>query len=93
MIEILPFNETCKDCWDLDPPPDMILTIPPPPMPTFFASSFITVGNRSNVPCPLLCDWTTGQGMEMKEESPRIGKFFHTFTDMLEKILSSLDTK
>lgn len=61
-------NGTCQDCWDLGPPPDTILTIPPPPMPTFFASSFITVGNRSNAPCPLLCDWTTGQGLEMNEE-------------------------
>ncbi|XP_065224704.1 uncharacterized protein LOC135848672 [Planococcus citri] len=63
-------NGTCQDCWDLGPPPDTILTIPPPPMPTFFASSFINVGNRSNAPCPLLCDWTTGQGLEINEEFP-----------------------
>lgn len=75
IIDMLPkFNSSCQDCWNLDPPPDMILTIPPPPMPTFFAGSFITANNRSNVPCSLLCDWTTGQGMEMTEELSHTGK-------------------
>ncbi|CAH0388489.1 unnamed protein product [Bemisia tabaci] len=51
----------CSDSWD--PPPDSILEIPPPPMPSFFQSNFTLSPGCS----PFSCDWSTGHSVEYVE--------------------------
>lgn len=44
------------DCWDLGPPPDQILFLPPPPAPSFFQLRNIL--DNVTAPCAAqLCEW------------------------------------
>lgn len=63
------FNTSCVECLDMGPPPDTILGIPPPPLPTFLqrAPAF-----NDTATCSVLCDWTAGPGVEYVE-LPRQG--------------------
>lgn len=62
--------EGCSECnWELGPPPDSIMAIPPPPMPAFL---HLAPTNVTTPPCNIFCDWNTGQGVEFIE-LPRQG--------------------
>jgi hypothetical protein len=54
--------ESCKDLWELGPPPDFILSIPPPPLPE---NVQLSAANLSSTPCGLMCDVTMAQGAEL----------------------------
>ncbi|XP_024083289.1 uncharacterized protein LOC106667854 isoform X2 [Cimex lectularius] len=45
-------EENCTEFLEIGPPPDMILTLPPPPLPSYLQ---ITM-NHSSKPCTSLCD-------------------------------------
>ncbi|BES93174.1 Hypothetical protein NTJ_05980 [Nesidiocoris tenuis] len=45
--------ENCSEWLELGPPPDTILTLPPPPLPSFLQVSASNLSNCSNN----LCDW------------------------------------
>ncbi|XP_014282012.1 uncharacterized protein [Halyomorpha halys] len=45
-------EENCTACLELGPPPDRILTLPPPPLPAFLQLA----GPNSSAPCNALCD-------------------------------------
>ena len=68
-------NDTCAgggECALLEalgPPPDMILTLPPPPLPAFLAESAPQLMNHS---CGL-CRWAAGGAVDYVE-MPRQGK-------------------
>ncbi|XP_069702623.1 uncharacterized protein [Periplaneta americana] len=61
-------NTSCVECSDMGPPPDTILSIPPPPLPAFLQRA----PNMNTSTCSVLCDWTAGPGVEYVE-LPRQG--------------------
>lgn len=59
------FSMSCnKECEDLDPPPDMIMSMPPPPLPTFLLprSAIVAISGNETQPCfaPFMCEPSLG---------------------------------
>ena len=44
------------ECWEIDPPPDSILWLPPPPIPQIYGKDIVEVGDDSNVISKLPCE-------------------------------------